>query len=232
MEAIVICTVHARCLPVLAASIRAYAPSVPVYLSAPIKSSVHWAGIAGWKVLDNTATNFGDAYNAALTEAFKHHQSVIVANDDVVLTPNTWKLLESDLASIQNEGIKLGFLGCRSDYILWPLNIRNSLEGDQRKGLKWASEDFIIETDVVPPIFAYLSREAFQTAQFPPINWYTDNVICDDLTKAGFRHFISTAYVHHAGSQTVGLDHAKNHQQDSPWVHLNRPELAARLFTP
>lgn len=230
MEAIVICTVNARCLPVMAASIAAYAPHVPVYLSIPDKFAISWEGIAHWNFLPNTATNFGDAYNAALTEAFKRHQSVIVANDDVVLHPDTWRLLSEDLATLREAGHKVGFLGCRADYILWQQNIRSTIPNDRRAGLKWESEDCIIETDVIAPVFAYLSREAFQTAQFPPLNWYSDNVMCYDLSYHGYRHFISRSYVHHAGSQTVGLDHDRNHREAAPWVRQHRPELAAALF--
>ncbi len=241
MEAIVICTLNGKCLPVLAASIEFYVPSgVDIFLSVPSyphAPNLHNAvSIFENNFCDNlsmhknVSANFGDAYNNALTEAFRWYDNVVIANDDVVLRPDTWRLMQEDVASIQQEGHRLGFLGCRSDYIMGSQNIRSTIEGDRRKGVRWESEDYIIETAVVAPIFAYLSKEAFQTAQFPPINWYSDNVICDDLSKAGFRHFISRGYVHHAGSQTVGQDFQRCHNEAAPWVQANRPELAKRLF--
>jgi hypothetical protein len=43
---------------------------------------------------DNTADNFGDAYNAVVLQAFDDgHKDILVCNDDVVLTPYTWPTL-------------------------------------------------------------------------------------------------------------------------------------------
>lgn len=230
MEAILICTVHGKSLPVLAASIKSYVPeNVPVYL---FSKTPHKLDFGQRPVLlhPNEATNFGDAYNAAMQEAFKRHESVILANDDICLTPTSYQYLGEDLASLAEAGHKVGLLGCRSDYILWPQNIRSTIPNDKQVSLKWESEECIIETDTIAPIWATVSKEAFEAAQIPPINWYSDNVWCYDLAQAGYKHFISRSYVHHAGSQTVGLDHGKNHKEGAPWVQLNRPALASVLF--
>lgn len=230
MESIVICTVNAKCLPVLATSIRCYVPTnVPVYLSGNVPYRFDF-GARPVHVMENAATNFGDAYNAAMQEAFKHHQSVILANDDICLTPTSYDLLRHDLETLEGAGHKVGLLGCRSDYVLWPQNIRSTIPNDKQAGLKWESEGAILETDVIAPIWAYVSKEAFEKAQIPPINWYSDNVWCYDLAQHGYKHWISRSYVHHAGSQTVSMDHAKNHREAAPWVQLNRPELAKILF--
>ena len=69
-----------------------------------------------------------------------------------------------------------------------------------------------------------ISKEAFKEAQFPPINWYSDDVICKDLNALGYRHFISRAYVHHAGSQSIGKDVMKQLEEAKPWIQENRPE--------
>jgi hypothetical protein len=43
---------------------------------------------------DNTADNFGDAYNAVVLQAFDDgHKDILVCNDDIVLTPYTWPTL-------------------------------------------------------------------------------------------------------------------------------------------
>jgi len=54
--------------------------------------------------------------------------------------------------------------------------------------------------------------------------------MCDDLSKAGFSHFVSTAYVHHAGSQTVGMDYAKCHEEPREWIRINRPDKYEEIY--
>ena len=86
MSAVVICTTSGRCLPVLCASITMYLPTFwTVYLAGsgmilPKHRTIN---------LPNPATNFGDAYNAAVHAAIKEHEDLLVLNDDVVLTPHT-----------------------------------------------------------------------------------------------------------------------------------------------
>jgi hypothetical protein len=41
----------------------------------------------------------------------------------------------------------------------------------------------------------------------------------------GFRHFVSRAYVHHAGSQTIGRDFKALEAESMEWVKKNRPDL-------
>ncbi len=91
-------------------------------------------------------------------------------------------------------------------------------DGDRRAGLKWESEHQIKLTPVIAPIFASISREAWEVAKFPSTNWYSDNIICHDLNVAGYQHFVSRAYVHHAGSQTIGVDFKKSHEEPRAWI--------------
>ena len=61
MQAIVIATVNAKCLVTMAASIAEYVPrDVPIYLSGCKMIFPRHQTI----LMDNTAKNFGDAYNA------------------------------------------------------------------------------------------------------------------------------------------------------------------------
>jgi GT2 family glycosyltransferase len=234
MQAIVICTIGNKGITVLLESIRQYAPEVPVYISGKdlelfskvktILPNVCW--------MPNAATNFGDAYNHATDYAFKHGKfdSVILANDDVVLTPTTISLLKEDCKIIEEGNLKAGFVGARSDYVLHDQNIRFPVKKDKPAGLKYESEDYIKETSVIAPIFASISREAWETSKFPSTNWYSDNIICHDLQVAGFRHFVSRAYVHHAGSQTVGTDFEKCHEEPREWIKANRPDMYEAIY--
>ena len=229
MQAIVICTVNNPGITVLLESIRVYAPTMPVYLSG--NSLDLWHKVKGilpnlvWS--PNLSSNFGDAYNTATDYAFQHGKfdSVILSNDDVVLNPETIKLLADDLRILESNGLNYGFLGARSDYVLPDQNIRFPVEDDSRVGLRWRSEAQIKETGVIAPIFAVINRNAWDTAKFPSTNWYSDNIICHDLQEAGFRHFVSRAYVHHAGSQTVGTDFKKCHEEPREWIKANRPDM-------
>jgi hypothetical protein len=230
MQAIVICTIGNPGVTILLESIKVYAPQLPIYLCS--NDLRLWGDIrsrmSGLNVIfrPNFATNFGDAYNSGIDYAFSQgHDSLIVSNDDVVLTPTTLDLLAKDAELLQENNINIGFLGARSDYVLPDQNIRFPVHDDRQEGLRWASEAKIKETGVIAPIFATISKKAWDVAKFPSTNWYSDNIICHDLQEAGFRHFVSRAYVHHAGSQTVGTDFKKCHEEPREWIKANRPDM-------
>jgi hypothetical protein len=230
MQAIVICTIGNPGVTILLESIKVYAPQLPIYLCS--NDLRLWGDIrsrmSGLNVIfrPNPAANFGDAYNSGIDYAFSQgHDSLIVSNDDVVLTPTTLDLLAKDAELLQENNINVGFLGARSDYVLPDQNIRFPVHDDRQEGLRWASEAKIKETGVIAPIFATISKKAWDVAKFPSTNWYSDNIICHDLQEAGFRHFVSRAYVHHAGSQTVGTDFKKCHEEPREWIKANRPDV-------
>lgn len=231
MQAIVIATVDSPSIHVLLESINQYARELPVYVSA--NSLELWGEVRKRLGNDrvifrpNTATNFGDAYNQIVSYAFNtgHYDSLIIANDDVVLTPTTISKMKEDEQILLDNAQKVGFLGARSDYVLPAQNIRVAEKDDVFSALKWESELHIKMTDVIAPIFAAISKEAWETAQFPSTNWYSDNIICHDLCKAGYSHFVSRGYVHHAGSQTVGNDFKKCHEEPREWIKTNRQDM-------
>ena len=240
MQAIVIATVNSPSIYVLLESINQYARELPIYISAD--NLELWGEVRKRLGNDrvifrpNTATNFGDAYNEIVSYAFNtgHYDSLIIANDDVVLAPDTMKKMQEDWEFV-NKHYSTGFLGARSDYVLPDQNIRvavgNPRLGDDKfVGLKWDSENHIKMTEVIAPIFAAISREAWDVAQFPSTNWYSDNIICHDLSKAGYFHFVSRGYVHHAGSQTVGTDFAKCHEEPRDWIKTNRPDMYEAIY--
>ena len=230
MQAIVIATVNSPSIYVLLESINQYARELPIYISAD--NLELWGEVRKRLGNDrvifrpNTATNFGDAYNAIVSYAFStgHYDSLIIANDDVVLSPDTISKMQADYKYV-SKSFKVGFLGARSDYVLPAQNIRVAEGDDVFSALKWESELHIKMTDVIAPIFAAISKEAWDVAQFPSTNWYSDNIICHDLGKAGYFHFVSRGYVHHAGSQTVGTDFKKCHEEPREWIKTNRPDM-------
>ena len=227
MQAIVIATVNSPSVYVLLESLKQYAPDIPIFLSG--NNLGLWARTRDYGNIifkPNSATNFGDAYNEIIDYAFTKHDSLIVCNDDVVFTPTTLELLKKDYEHLTvDREFKVGWLGARSDYVLHHQNIRFPIENDGIQGLKYLSEGNIKEAEVIAPICAVISKEAWGVAKFPSINWFSDNIICMDMSRAGYKHFVSRAYVHHAGSQTVGMDYEKCLEEPKAWLRANRPDM-------
>lgn len=234
MQAIVICSVGNKGLYILLESIRQYAPELPVYVSGRGLEMYDQVKMripnAVWT--ENISKNFGDAYNNAITHAFWHgnFDSVIIANDDVVLTPDSVALLKEDAELLDSRGFDWGFLGARSDYVLQDQNIRFKVDNDYVDGVKYGSERSIKLTTVIAPIFAAVKREVWDKVKFPSINWYSDNIICADMQKLGYKHFVSRAYVHHAGSQTIGTDFQKCHEEPKAWIKEHRPDMYEVIY--
>lgn len=223
MKAIAIATVNEKCLPVLLASIDCYVPpDVTVYLAgSKLKLSKHKT-----VNLPNNTDNFGDAYNFVIEKAFKNHEEVVICNDDIVFTPQTWQYLGEDVAILRNQIEKVGWVASRSDYARGVQNIRQG-QGTM-EWFKYPMESNILETDIIAPICGWISKNAW--ASFPPINWYSDDVQCLDMGAKGYRHFVSRAYVHHVGSVTCGKNANKCINEARPWIEQNRPELARQWF--
>ena len=204
--AIVICTVNSACLEVMLASIKAYVP-------AGVEKHVHF----------NVGATFGEAYNFAMRDAFTRHTELVICNDDVVFTPTTWTRLLADVALLKEAVADLGYVAARSDYARGPQNIRCGT--GRLDFLRFESERSIVETPVIAPICAWIHRDSW--VDFPPINWFSDDVQCADMKR---RHFVSRAYVHHVGSQTCGNDAARCMADAEPWLKANRPALHAQHF--
>lgn len=225
-----ICTVNGRCLPVLLESMKQYALHWKPLVCAP--PGIYYSGLR----FCNEAKNFGDAYNAGLDAAFAltDEDGVVMLNDDCVLTPDTAGLLWQDVVNLHVAKERIGIVGSRADWIRLPQSVRYpSYEGDtfgKPDLLKWESESKVFEVPVVAPVCAYVSREAFKACRIPPLNWYSDDVWCFDLVAAGFKNFVSRAYVHHVGAQHTGLDAEKLTEASKPWIKENRPVYYERWF--
>ena len=208
---IVVCTVHDKCVPVLQKSVNCYAPEAELF------------------VFKGPRTTFGEAYNSALASIFEEHDFAIIANDDIVLTPTSLSKLMADVEALRAQhGDALGIVGAHSDSAFPTQNIRfpNGDAEINRYLCKWPWESAARQESVVAPLFAWISKKAFDAAHFPPINWYSDDVICRDLVAKGFKNFVSCSYVHHVGSQTVGQDFPALRAEAEPWLRANRPALA------
>ena len=214
--AIVIATKTAKCLPVLLSSIDAYVPEeVTVILAgSDLECSRH-----DTINLPNNGTNYGDSYNDVVRYAVEMFPEIIVANEDIVLTPTSFDLLIEDKVLLKNHNV--GWLCSRADYVRGLQNIRDA--GEVRNGIKFAEENQVIQSDVLSPLFGMISREAW--IDYKPINWYSDDIQCLQISAAGYKNYISRSYVHHVGSQTIGMDHNKNDHEARVWLKNNIPEL-------
>lgn len=168
--------------------------------------------------LPNNGTNYGDSYNDVVRYAFEMFPEIIVANDDIVLTPTSFDLLIEDKVLLKNH--KIGWLCSRADYVRGLQNIR---EGSTRNGVKFVEESQAIQSDVLSPLFGIISREAW--IDYKPINWYSDDIQCLEICAAGYNNYVSRSYIHHVGSQTIGMDHQKNDDEAKAWIKVNIPDL-------
>lgn len=217
---IVIATKTSKCLPVLLTSIDQYVPlDVTVFVSGsdlrlPRHKTIN---------LPNVFNNFGDSYNYVVNYAFARFDDVIVANDDIVLTPTSYSLLMEDVELLPGD---TGWVSAKSDYVRGYQNIR---EFKQREGIRYMEEGKIIPTDIISPLFAYIHKDKW--VDYKPINWYSDDIQCLEIRANGYQNYVSRSYVHHVGSQTIGMDHTKNHLEAEAWIKENMPELHQKWFT-
>lgn len=197
-------------------SIECYVPvDVDVYLASNFQVEMPNRRVV---CMPNSASNFGDAYNAVVKAAFNEHDVVVVSNDDVVLTPTSYSKLMDDY-NLLSQQHRVGWVAAKCDYARPAQNIRSY---KNLAGPRFQEEDWIYECAVVAPIFGVISRAAWQ--DYDPINWFSDDVQCYEIGKQGYKHFVSRSYVHHVGSQTVGEDFSKCRADAAPWLKANRPE--------
>ena len=120
----------------------------------------------------------------------------------------------------------LGWLCSRADYVRGLQNIRDA--GNLRNGIKFVEENQVIQDDILSPLFGIISREAW--IDYKPINWYSDDIQCLEISAAGYKNYISRSYVHHVGSQTIGMDHGKNDQEARSWIKECMPDFYKAWF--
>jgi len=167
--------------------------------------------------------HYGDACRQLI--AASEGEDLLFLNDDTVLTPETWPVLANDIRFLNDQGVKLGLLGLRSNFSAGIQNIRTQLPGDQREGMYWGAEHKIVETDCVFGVAFYMPADAVKAAgtDWTQLHWYSDNLLSWDLKNEGFRHFVSRAYIHHHGSQS-GMNYEKYLKEAHEWLKEHRPD--------
>jgi hypothetical protein len=149
-----------------------------------------------------------------MDQAFQDYDEIIIANDDIVLNPTSYSAIMEDVAELKTiHGDRLGVVAARSDYVRGVQDIKNNLNPEYFAAYS------------VSPLLAWISKKAFQSAKFPHTNWFSDDILCLDLRTAGFAHYVSRSYVHHAGSQTMGHNYWEEHQKAMQWIEVNRPDM-------
>jgi len=188
-------------------SVEKYVPNAEIYLC----SNERYDSKLIKQIIPNTGKNAGESFNLILNSVFEKYNKAILVNDDVVLTPDCFKLITEDWFSLKKDNV--GMLGARSDYCLPSYNIRFPAANDFIKNLRWNSEYSVKPVEVIGPAFLLIDREAFQkTKGFPPTNWYSDNIICSEMLNHGYKLFASRAYVHHVGEQTNTENYEQMHK--------------------
>lgn len=216
-------------LRVALASVQAYAPGVDVV--------VGWNGQEVPRALpDNPSmrlvrqppgiTTGSEAWNWCATQT--DADELLILGDDCVLHPDTLRLLLEDAAALEavHDG-RVGFVGCRSNYVKGPQNIRTT-NGATQIAVRFDSEERVLETDMIVPVAAWIRHATFDlVGGFPATNWFADDVCCWDLARLGHRHFVSRAYVHHVGERATGQGKSSEVllREGLAWLKAHRPDF-------
>lgn len=211
-------------LAVFLASAERYLPQeVRLYIYSRYAPYNVARNIGNCIISTNEYTTFGAVYNAAAEQMLNDgNEHFAICNDDIVLDPNTWGQLQEDYTYLHSEGVKVGILASRSNYVrIGPQNIID----DARK-----TTNIIVGFPVISPILAVYNRSSW--VDFLPINWESDDVQSYDILSKGYGIYISRAYVHHVGSQTMTQDtwEAEKHISQA-YIAKHRPDLRHMIKT-
>jgi hypothetical protein len=224
MTPIGICSKNEKCLPVLLKSIELYVPEdVEVFITSPNKQFLPKHKVHHFV---HTYETCGAAHNFIAHKIFETHDSFVSIDDDVVLNPNTYSVLMDDVNELKSMGFKLGAVAGRTNYAKGFQNIRTG--SGKLTSLTYESEGFIVETDYLAGILAWVQKSTW--VSLAPIDWFADDVACEEYLKNESRLFISRAYFHHVGSQTFGTDFAKCAENSENWLRENRPDMHEKYF--
>jgi hypothetical protein len=224
MTPIGICSKNEKCLPVLLKSIELYVPEdVEVFITSPNKQFLPKHKVHHFV---HTYETCGAAHNFIAHKIFETHDSFVSIDDDVVLNPNTYSVLMDDVNELKSMGFKLGAVAGRTNYAKGFQNIRTG--SGKLTSLTYESEGFIVETDYLAGILAWVQKSTW--VSLAPIDWFADDVACEEYLENESRLFISRAYFHHVGSQTFGTDFAKCAENSENWLRENRPDMHEKYF--
>lgn len=210
---IIICSTKGTCLPVLMASIEEYVPvEVEVYLFQ--KKSRIFNSEKGRLIYHcgNHGSSFGESYNMAVDTVLSDgYDSVVIANDDIVLTPTSWSLMMADVEALKDT--KVGWIGIRSDF------------ARRQQNYALMPSDKYMPTDIISPYLGWISKEAWEHGRFPNISYFSDDISSVQLAEAGYQNYVSSGYSHHVGAQTCKEGAEKHVLESIAWIKQNRPDL-------
>lgn len=163
----------------------------------------------------------------------------VLLSDDVVLAPDSLRLLFEDAKTLCERGHRIGVLACRSNVAPGPQNVRSANGGTLRGGLaRYDSEDTVFQARRVSPFCAFTTRTACQAITVPDVEWYNDDIGCYDLMRAGYTNWVSRSYVHHVGMRSsIGPDSDRlavmrqMNDESLAWIRANRPDFWEYLQT-
>jgi hypothetical protein len=209
ITAICISTLHSKTLSVLIESIDAYVPQdVEIYINYCGELKNHQRKNRTILQSNHKAGSYGDAYNYVVRRAFAKHEQVLVCNDDIVFNPYTYNLIQQDFDYLLNRfgRAKIGWIGCLTDFAIGMQNIRMDirLEGEdalKMSDIKRGREYYVSPTNFIAPICALVTKDAW--IDYMPVNFFSDTLQCMQMRKSGLEHYVSRAYVHHVGSQSM-----------------------------
>ena len=214
-------------LQVLLKSIECYVRGAEVYVCCNDKIN----SLVIKEIIPNDVDTAGAAFDKILRYVFQNYNKAILINDDVVLGPDSYKLLTEDWQKLKKQNV--GILSARSDHCLPSHSIRFSQPNDTMNGLRWNSENEIKQVSSVAPVFCIIDRDAYlKSGGFPPINWYSDNILCQEMQKNDYTVFVSRSYVHHLGEQTQGKNHDQLYQDSIKRLKGTRWDDYIKTFNP
>lgn len=194
MDTIILCAAKSERTPhftMMKTSIRCYAHGFAFY------------AISGES---NPYGSFGEAYNALINDAVEaKYKRIVIANDDIVLRPDTLTKLVEDADDLDANGIRWQWLAARTDWVRHnEQNIRFPYANRGLRAVGYPEEEHIVPAQTISPIFAMIRADRWKDiGDFAPISWFSDDEHCYRGSKLGYTNYVSRAYVHHVGSQTM-----------------------------
>jgi len=201
--------------PIIVCTLNRFADHVRMFEH----SCDYYANDSHVEIFKTRPSTFGADYNAAVGVTFAefpHHDRFIIANDDVVLHPETMRLLIEDADMLDQAAIRWSHIAARTDRVM------QNLQNIYRNPLGHAAQ--IQYEQAIAPIFSMIHRDRW--VNFPPINWGSDIIQCYDMIATGHRICVSRAYVHHIGGITSGKHASADREASRKWCAENRPEFA------
>ncbi|MDP6932375.1 MAG: glycosyltransferase [Myxococcota bacterium] len=188
-----------------------------------------------WRLVpqDPLCINGGAAMDFAIRYA--DSRLLLITGDDCVFMPDFLERMLEEYNHLSAQGVKVGLLGVRSNYVKGPQNIRYQHDRSVHLGaggLNFPWEGQLQETDMaVVPIASMLSlRSFYEVGGYPHGNWFTDDVFSWQLRNLGHRNWISRAYVHHVGMRCTGQDNSDElRRKGIAWLQEEHPQFLVDL---